>query len=43
MRRKDKEMIDEKEMLSIIDKVIICRVGMCCQDEPNKGDLRRGR
>ncbi len=34
MRRKDKEMIDEKEMLSIIDKAIICRVGMCWQDEP---------
>jgi len=34
MRRKDKEIIDEKVMVSIIEKAIICRVAMCWQDEP---------
>src|SRR4030042_5247322 len=34
MRRKDKEIVDEKVMVSIIEKAIICRVGMCWQDEP---------
>jgi nitroimidazol reductase NimA-like FMN-containing flavoprotein (pyridoxamine 5'-phosphate oxidase superfamily) len=34
MRRKDKEIIDGKVMVSIIGKAIICRVGMCWQDEP---------
>ena len=34
MRRKDKEIVDEKVMVSIIEKAIICRVGMCWQNEP---------
>ncbi len=34
MRRKDKEIIDEKVMISIIEKAIVCRVAMCWQDEP---------
>ena len=34
MRRKDKEIVDAKVMVSIIEKAIICRVGMCWQDEP---------
>ena len=34
MRRKDKEIVDEKEMIYIIKKAIICRVAMCWQDEP---------
>ena len=34
MRRKDREIVDEKVMRSIIEKAIICRVGMCWQDEP---------
>ena len=34
MRRKDKEIVDEKAMISIIEKAVICRVGMCWQDEP---------
>jgi len=34
MRRKDKEIVDEKVMISIIEKAMICRVGMCWQDEP---------
>lgn len=34
MRRKDKEIVDEKGMVSIIEKTIICRVAMCWQDEP---------
>lgn len=34
MRRKDKEIVDEKVMVSIIEKSIVCRVGMCWQDEP---------
>ena len=34
MKRKDEEIIDEKVMISIIKKVIICRVAMCWQDEP---------
>ena len=34
MRRKDKEIVDKKVMVSIIEKVIICRVAMCWQDEP---------
>jgi len=34
MRRKDKEIVDEKAMVSIIGKAIICRVAMCWQDEP---------
>jgi nitroimidazol reductase NimA-like FMN-containing flavoprotein (pyridoxamine 5'-phosphate oxidase superfamily) len=34
MRRKDKEIVDQKVMVSIIEKAIICRVGMCWQDEP---------
>ena len=34
MRRKDKEIVDEEVMVSIIEKAIICRVAMCWQDEP---------
>ncbi|GAI92881.1 unnamed protein product, partial [marine sediment metagenome] len=34
MRRKDKEIVDEKVMISIIGKAIVCRVAMCWQDEP---------
>jgi nitroimidazol reductase NimA-like FMN-containing flavoprotein (pyridoxamine 5'-phosphate oxidase superfamily) len=34
MRRKDKEIVDKKVMVSIIEKAMICRVGMCWQDEP---------
>lgn len=34
MRRKDKEIVDEKAMVSIIGKAIICRVAMCWQDGP---------
>jgi len=34
MRRKDKEIVDEKVMVSIIEKAIVCRVAMCWQDEP---------
>ena len=34
MRRKDREIVDEKVMRSIIEKAIICRVAMCWQDEP---------
>ena len=34
MRRKDREIVDEKVMISIIEKAIICRVAMCWQDEP---------
>jgi nitroimidazol reductase NimA-like FMN-containing flavoprotein (pyridoxamine 5'-phosphate oxidase superfamily) len=34
MRRKDKEIVNEKAMVSIIEKAIICRVAMCWQDEP---------
>jgi len=34
MRRKDREIIDKKVMVSIIEKAIICRVAMCWQDEP---------
>jgi len=34
MRRKDKEIVDQKAMESIIEKAMICRVGMCWQDEP---------
>jgi len=34
MRRKDKEIVDEKVMVSIIGKAIICRVAMCWQNEP---------
>ena len=34
MRRKDKEIIDEKAMVAIIEKAVICRVAMCWQDEP---------
>ncbi|OGD13986.1 hypothetical protein A2V47_07155 [Candidatus Atribacteria bacterium RBG_19FT_COMBO_35_14] len=34
MRRKDKEIVDKKVMVSIIEKAIICRIGMCWQNEP---------
>ena len=34
MRRKDREIVDKQVMVSIIEKAIICRVGMCWQDEP---------
>jgi hypothetical protein len=34
MRRKDKEISDEKVMISIIEKAMICRVGMCWKGEP---------
>ena len=34
MRRKDREILDKKVMVSIIEKAIICRVAMCWQDEP---------
>jgi len=34
MRRKDREIVDKKVMVSIIEKAIICRVAMCWQDEP---------
>ena len=34
MRRKDKEIVDEKIIVSIIKKAIICRLGMCWQEEP---------
>ncbi|GAH17704.1 unnamed protein product, partial [marine sediment metagenome] len=34
MRRKDKEIADEKAMVSIVEKAIVCRVAMCWQDEP---------
>jgi len=34
MRRKDKEIVDEKVMISIIEKAIVCRVAMCWRDEP---------
>jgi len=34
MRRKDKEIVDEKVMISIIEKAIVCRVAMCWKDEP---------
>jgi len=34
MRRKDREIVDEKVMVSIIKKAIVCRVAMCWQDEP---------
>ena len=34
MRRKDKEIVDEKAMVSIIEKAIVCRVAMCWKDEP---------
>ena len=34
MKRKDKEIVDEKVMVPIIKKTIICRVAMCWQDEP---------
>ncbi len=34
MRRKDKEIVDGKVMVSIIEKAIVCRVAMCWQDEP---------
>jgi len=34
MRRKDREIVDKQVMVSIIGKAIICRVGMCWQDEP---------
>lgn len=34
MRRKDKEMVDEKVKVSIIGKAIICRIAMCWHDEP---------
>ena len=34
MRRKEKEIVDEKVMISIIEKAIVCRVAMCWQNEP---------
>jgi len=34
MRRKDREIVDEKVMVSIIKKAIVYRVAMCWQDEP---------
>ena len=34
MRRKDREIVDKKVMVSIIEKAIIFRVAMCWQDEP---------
>jgi len=34
MRRKDKEIIDQKVMVSIIKRSSVCRVAMCWQDEP---------
>lgn len=34
MRRKDREIVDKKVMVSIIEKAIICRVAMCWQDKP---------
>jgi len=34
IRRKDKEIVDEKMMISIIEKAIVCRVAMCWQGEP---------
>jgi len=34
IRRKDKEIVDEKTMISIIEKAIVCRVAMCWQGEP---------
>ena len=34
MRRKDREIVDEKVKVSIIEKAIICRVAMCWHDEP---------
>jgi len=34
MRRKDRETVNEKVMVSIIKKAIVCRVAMCWQDEP---------
>jgi len=34
MRRKDREIVDKKVMVSIIEKAIICRVAMCWHDEP---------
>jgi len=34
VRRKDKEIVDKKTIVSIIEKATICRVAMCWQDEP---------
>lgn len=34
MRRNDKEIVDKKVMISIIEKAMICRVGMCLHDQP---------
>lgn len=34
MKRKDKEIIDKKLMVSIIKRSSVCRVAMCWQDEP---------
>ncbi|HER24916.1 MAG TPA: pyridoxamine 5'-phosphate oxidase family protein [Candidatus Atribacteria bacterium] len=34
MRRKEKEILNKKLMISFIEKAIICRVGMCWQDMP---------
>ena len=34
MKRKDKEIIDKKVIVSIIKRASICRVAMCWQDEP---------
>ena len=34
IRRKDKEIVDEKTMIFIIEKAIVCRVAMCWQGEP---------
>jgi len=34
MRRKDREIIDQKVIVSIMEKASICRVAMCWQDEP---------
>jgi len=34
MRRKDREIVDKKVMVYIIEKAIICRVAMCWKDEP---------
>jgi uncharacterized protein len=34
MKRKDKEIIDKKVMVSIIKRSSVCRIAMCWQDEP---------
>ena len=34
MKRKDKEIIDKKVIVSIIERSSVCRVAMCWQDEP---------